>query len=187
VHAGAEAAPAGAQTRSSPQPRQIAHWSAARGARWLAWSRREKIIESIFCPPMPEPESSNTRRLDPAAVAVELAAPRETGRRPWLHGEVARRMAQRPRADPPATGAHRRLVVLYVRSRQRAAGQRPIHAPSASSVDRATHSPSAAAPLHPCAVVAQRRQQGSRSSPKTKPTARAAPSSSWAQHDAATR
>ena len=43
---------------------------------------------------MPEPESSDTRRLDAAAVASSLRrlAKREP---PWLHGEVARRMAQR--------------------------------------------------------------------------------------------
>jgi len=44
---------------------------------------------------MPEPESPDTRQLDAAAVATSLRRLAKNDAPPWLHAEVARRMAQR--------------------------------------------------------------------------------------------
>jgi malonyl-CoA O-methyltransferase len=44
---------------------------------------------------MAEPDPTPSRRLDDIAVAAALRRLARRGEAPWLHGEVARRMAER--------------------------------------------------------------------------------------------
>src|SRR5947209_1386147 len=78
---------------------------------WAAWARAEAgeaarrtrartvgrpgAGRSIYCPPMAEHDTSDTRRLSDAALAhvVRRLARRDDA--PWLHAEIARRMAER--------------------------------------------------------------------------------------------
>jgi len=76
------------QTRSSPQSWQMAHWVGSR-------SRDVKNTGSIYCRHMPQTQPTDARRLDAIAVEATLRRLARQSSPPWLHGEVARRMAQR--------------------------------------------------------------------------------------------
>ncbi len=81
-------------TRPQPQPWQIAHWLGQRRKPGRKGNRRRGTAINIL-PAMPQPENRARRSIDPQAVATVL---RRLGRQPqppWLHEEVARRMAQR--------------------------------------------------------------------------------------------
>jgi malonyl-CoA O-methyltransferase len=58
-------------------------------------SQCEKYTASIYCPLMPEPDTPTARDLDPQAAARVLRRLAGGDDAPWLHAEVARRMAQR--------------------------------------------------------------------------------------------
>ena len=88
--------------------RQTSHWRGActrdralKSARGKsAWDRAERSIGSIYCPrmpntPSPEPERSARRPLDAVALARVQRRLQRAAQAPWLHGEVARRMASR--------------------------------------------------------------------------------------------
>src|SRR5438034_2755989 len=79
----------GAQTRSLPQSWQMAHWVGGRRRS----SREVNHTGSIYCRPMPEPQA--TRQLDANAVHAALRRLARAPSAPWLHAEVARRMAER--------------------------------------------------------------------------------------------
>jgi malonyl-CoA O-methyltransferase len=85
------------QTRCDPQPWQTAHRlanrPAAAGAKAL--NRRVKGTGSIYCPPMSDHATANPRRLDAVAVHAALRRLLRAPAPPWLHAEVARRMAER--------------------------------------------------------------------------------------------
>ena len=55
----------------------------------------EKRTASIYCPLMPASDSPTARALDPQAVGRMLRRLAGAKAAPWLHAEVARRMAQR--------------------------------------------------------------------------------------------
>src|SRR5882762_271432 len=50
---------------------------------------------SIYCRPMPDTPPTDQRRLDAVAVDVVLRRLAKQPTAPWLHTEVARRMAER--------------------------------------------------------------------------------------------
>ena len=58
-------------------------------------SRRENSTGSIYFRAMPDPLPGAARCLDATAVNAALRRMARSGQAPWLHGEVARRMAQR--------------------------------------------------------------------------------------------
>lgn len=60
----------------------------------MARRRREKGT-SQYTGPMPESPDNGGRRLDPVAVRTALRRLAQASEPPWLHGEVARRMADK--------------------------------------------------------------------------------------------
>jgi malonyl-CoA O-methyltransferase len=89
------------QTRRGPQPWQIAH-CVGRGREVGCDSRRVNTrageeVEggSIYCRPMPDAPRTPTRPIDDAALRHVLRRLGRAASAPWLHEEVARRMAQR--------------------------------------------------------------------------------------------
>lgn len=67
-------------------------------SHWLGSGRKWALgIGSIYCPPMPElaPDRSAVRPVDAVALARVQQRLQRAATPPWLHGEVARRMAQR--------------------------------------------------------------------------------------------
>jgi malonyl-CoA O-methyltransferase len=87
--------------RSRPQPRHNAH-CVGRAKACVRWSEEEKdkaasreVAVNILPPTMAEPDTPSSRRLDDVAVAAALRRLARRSEAPWLHGEVARRMAER--------------------------------------------------------------------------------------------
>ena len=83
----------GAQMRSALQSWQIAHWVGS--VKPLRASNRVKDTGSIYCPAMATTPAAEARAIDVAAVDAVLRRLARQPSAPWLHGEVARRMAQR--------------------------------------------------------------------------------------------
>ena len=62
-----------------------------------AWrEERKQALHAVnILPAMPEPAVRAARSIDPVALVAVLSRLARAGQAPWLHGEVARRMAER--------------------------------------------------------------------------------------------
>jgi malonyl-CoA O-methyltransferase len=95
---GAKRAMQAANTAWASQSRHTAHWPIGRSRAGLLPGRSSAgiCIGSIYCPPMAD--DAPTRSVRPVQPEALVHIARRLGRAaepPWLHGEVARRMAER--------------------------------------------------------------------------------------------
>jgi malonyl-CoA O-methyltransferase len=130
--AGAKRLMQSAHKARGPQARHTAHWPAGsrRCQAVSGFGQARACIGSIYCPPMPDVASqrSSLRPVQAAALARTVRRWGRATQPPWLHGEVARRMAERLRVVrlQPRTcidwwsfcGASRELLLqAYARAR----------------------------------------------------------------------